>query len=43
MSPSIIVQNGPERMRERSRTKMSSSGITDPIKPRAASLGATQR
>src|SRR5438093_430197 len=31
MSPSIIVQKGPERMRERSRTKTSSSGITDEI------------
>jgi hypothetical protein len=30
MSPSIIVQNGPERMRERSSTKMSSRGITAP-------------
>src|SRR6184192_2114151 len=31
MSPSIIVQKGPERMRERSSTKTSSSGITDEI------------
>src|ERR1043165_9545969 len=29
MSPSIMVQNGPDRIRERSRTKISSSGVTD--------------
>src|SRR5882672_3006877 len=28
MSPSIIVQKGPERIRERSSTKMLSSGVT---------------
>src|ERR1700752_745220 len=45
MSPSIIVQNGPERMRERSRTKMSSRGVTyrlnhvAPPKPTAAASG----
>src|ERR1051325_10509250 len=29
MSPSIMVQNGPDRIRERSRTKISSSGVTE--------------
>src|SRR5262249_41184254 len=36
MSPSIIVQNGPERIRDRSSTKMLSSGVTRAeIKPRS--------